>query len=147
MNKKYIIYIIILLLCSCTTRIKDIKDNPVYYSGRTVKVSGQITKIINIPLSHFSFIELKDKSSNIIVLTTRDYYLDQEVTLKTEVIAFDSSSSQNYSINIISAIEDFLNETGYGKGKNLDKVADNISETLVNILDVFEVAYLLIERE
>lgn len=147
MNKYLSFPIIILLLISCTTKIEDLKNNPVYYAGKEVNVSGKITKIVNIPLTNYSFFELKDISDNIIVLTTRDYNLKEEVNINANVVALDTSNNENNSLNVIRSIEKMLIREYNVDEKGVKLTAEAISYYLTGILDALEATYFLLERD
>lgn len=144
--KSILLYIaLFLLLTSCVTKIESIKDNPKDYLDQVVTVSGDVTKRVKIPFTNFSFIELKDSSDNILVFTLSNYSKGSNITLKTEVVAFDSESSEKSTKEVISHIENFLIDNNLFSKKDVKKQAKNIGNFICKSLNVLEATYFLIE--
>lgn len=145
---KYLLLITLFIsLLSCTTKIEYINKNPVYYSGKVVKLTGTVTKIIPIPLTEYSFIELKDSTDDIVVLTIHEYKKNDNVKLRAGVVALDTSKGENYSLNIIKSIEKILVNKYNVDKKGVRLTAETISYYLINIMDAFEATYFLIESD
>lgn len=146
--KNYLILTLFLLsFLSCTTTIKNINDDPVYYSGKEVIVTGKVSKIVNVPLTNYSFIELTDLTDDIVVLTTKEYDRNDSVKLNAGVVALNTENSENYSLNIIKNIEKILVNKYNVDKKGVELTADTISYYLINIMDALEATYFLIESE
>lgn len=144
--KKIIVILLSFTLFSCVTTIESLKQNPGKYAGQVVSVKGEITKLVKIPFTDYSFFEIKDKTDNIIVFTTAKHKKGDLVTIKSKVVGFDSSDQKKSTIVIIENIEELLINNIKLDEKKLKKTAKNIGETLTKALASLDATYLLLEQ-
>ncbi len=143
--KKFFLFFLCITLFSCTTTIINLKDNPQSYIGKSVKINGEITKIIKIPFTDYSLFEFKDKTGNILVFSLKDHVKGENLTITTKVIVYDSSEQEKSTKIIIDNIENFILETLKIDESKVKKISDLIAKAAVKILDSMNASYFLIE--
>ncbi len=79
MKRKVALLLGLILLASCTTKIKEIKENRTDYLGEKVKIEGTVN--MNIPFT--KIYEIKDETGTIYVEASSDLpNKDQKYTIK-----------------------------------------------------------------
>lgn len=139
------IIVLFFLITSCATKIADLKSNPTKYANTTVSVNGEITKLIKIPFTDYRFYEIEDKTDNIIVFSINDRKKGDIVTIKAEVIVYDSTNHKKSTKNIMESLSNFLSDNNL-KSENSEKVISSITKVAVDLLAKFEATYFLIEE-
>lgn len=145
MKKIVLSLITILTLSSCVTKIGDLKANPKEYAGQVVTVSGEVTKVVKIPFTDYSFIELRDSSDDILVFTLSDYRKKDIITTRTEVVSYDSSRGEESTLKVIKALEGFFIENNIFDKDSVKKPAKTIGKFISKSLNALEATYFLIE--
>ncbi|QEN03258.1 hypothetical protein EW093_00570 [Thiospirochaeta perfilievii] len=145
--KKIITIILMVSLFSCTTNIESLKSNPSKYVGEVVTVRGEVSKLVKIPFTDYTFFEIVDKSDNILVFTLKPHTKGDLVTIKTKVIGFDAQNSQESTQVLITNIENFLLNNIKLDEEKLKKNAKSIGETLSKALSAIDATYFLLEQE
>lgn len=147
MKKLIIILFAAGLFVSCATKIGDLKTNPEKYIGQTVIVRGEVTKLVKIPFTEYSFFEISDKSDNIIVFTLTDHTKGDLITFKAKVVGYDSTNAEASTLTVIDAVEEFiLNSIKIDESK-VKKTSEVIGRTLTKALELSSGTYLLLEQQ
>lgn len=141
----YLLFIILLLSSCLTTKIEDIKADPLSYIDKDVKVKGRVEKLVNIPFTDYSFLELKDESDNIVVFTLNDHVKGEEVVIKARVVAYSSENHKKSTEAVITSISNFFVENNIFTAEDVEKPASTIGKFISSILKKMEAAYFLIE--
>ncbi len=144
--KKLLLILLSVTLFSCVTTIGNLKKDPAKYVGQLVTVKGEVTKLIKIPFTDYSFFEIKDKTDNIIVFTLAEHNKGDYITIKSKVVGFDSSDEKKSTMLIIENIEEFLIKNIKLDEAKLKKTAKNIGETLSKVLNGMDATYFLLEQ-
>lgn len=147
MKKIAITLLIMLTLFSCVTKIDDLRNNPKKYAGQTVSIRGTITSVINIPLTDFSFFKIKDKTSDIIVFTVKEHLKGDKITIQAKVIAYDSTKSEESTLNVINSIKEFLKQNTQLDEDKIKSSSTSVGNFLSIILKKMEATYMLIEQD
>lgn len=144
--KKLVIIGVVVLLASClTTKIVDLKENPTKYAGSVVKVTGVVTKVINIPLTEYLIYELTDETGDIIVFTSNEKRKGESIRIDAKVVAYSSGDDKNSSIEIVNALKDFMISKNLASEEKATKLSKSISKVVIAALDRLELTYFLIE--
>lgn len=146
MKSKFLIVLAFLIVASsCVTKIADLKSNPLKYANTTVSVNGEITKLIKIPFTDYRFYEIKDNTDNIIVFSLNDRNKGDIITIKAEVIVYDSSNHKQSTEKIMESISNFLVDNGI-ESKSSDKIISTLTNGAIELLSNIEKTYFLIEE-
>lgn len=144
--KKILLLLLSIILFSCSTKIADLRTNPEKYAGEIVTVMGEVTKLIKIPFTDYSFFEISDKSDNIIVFTLVEHKIKDVVKFKAKVLGYDSTNQEASTLSIIESVEGFiLNNIKIDESK-VKKSAELIGKTLIKALNTSSGTYLLMEQ-
>jgi hypothetical protein len=145
MKKIILIIISVIFTVSCATNIADIRSNPKKFANQVVNVNGIVKNKVNIPFTDFTFFELEDKTSSIIVFTLSDYVKGDKINIKAKVIAYDSTNQVESSIKISKSISTLLIEKASVSKEKAEKTGETIGKFLVTVLNKMEATYLLVE--
>ncbi|OQY38559.1 MAG: hypothetical protein B6229_05680 [Spirochaetaceae bacterium 4572_7] len=145
MKKIVIVVLLITLTMSCVTKISNLKSNPGKYAGNSVKISGVVTKLVKVPFTEYTFLELTDKSDNILIFSLNEHKKGQNTTISAKVIGYSSEDQQQSTLLVIGSIEQFLLDSGIFNEENVTKPAKKIGETISKALAAMDATYFLIE--
>lgn len=136
MNKLKIVTICasILLLLSCVTTLKQVKEDPQNYVGEVIQIRGDITKVQKIPLTDFSLLIFKDTEDiRAVVFTTKERREGHGISIKGKVLAIEEATVNDTSTVAVNGLTDFLIEHNFAdrdKSKNISSTAIKIVRAL-----------------
>lgn len=145
--KKVLLVLTVLFAFSCTTTIGALKQSPEKYVGEVVAVKGEVTKVVSIPFSDYSFFELADKTDNIVVFTLNERNKGEMLTIKAEVIGYDSSDQEKSTKLIVDKVETFFLNNIKADEDKVKKNAETVGKFISSILKKMKATYFLIEQE
>lgn len=150
MLKKLSLVIIVLVvlfpIISCSTTSLEIKENTQRFNGRKVFLSGEITTLINIPLSEVSIYVFKDKAGSVIVLSAAVHHKNDDFLLKGTVVAFPESSSKENSQKYIDISKNFFIENNILTKEKAEKVAIATGKVINKILSSLGNVFIITEE-
>jgi hypothetical protein len=121
----------ILLLLSCVTTLKQVKEDPQNYVGKVIRIHGDITKVQKIPLTDFSLLIFKDTEDiSAVVFTSKERKEGHGISLKGKVLAVEEDTVNDRSSAAVNGLTDFLIEHKFAER---DK-AENISSAVIKIV-------------
>ncbi|MBN2617043.1 MAG: hypothetical protein JXR64_01885 [Spirochaetales bacterium] len=146
--KKIIMFVLsLILLMSCATKISDLKSNPEKYVGEIVKVRGNVNKLVKIPFTDYSFLEIGDDTDNILVFTLKEHEKNEVITMSVKVVGFDSSNPEKSTKSVIDSIEKFILDNIKIDESKVKKTAEVVGSTISKALNASNATYFLIEQE
>lgn len=146
MKRLLIVAIVSVMFFSCATKISNIKNSPEKFAGQTVNVKGEVTKLIKIPFTDYSFFEISDKSDNLTVFSLNDHIKGDVITFRAKVVGFDSTDQNESTIKVIAAVEDFILKNIKIEKSKVNKTAEAIGNALSKALNASSATYFLIEQ-
>ncbi len=137
--------IITVWFVSCVTTSAGIKSNPQAYSGRKVRLSGEITVLVKVPLTAISVYVFEDKEGKVAVLSGAVHEKGERFILKGTVSAFPEKDLQGSSGKMIKTIEKFLVEKDIVSRDKAEKAASAVGKALDQLLKKLGSAFIITE--
>jgi len=99
---------LLFLLAACDylpfgfTPIGDILQNPGSFEGKTIKVKGEVTEVIQLPMFEYKSFTLRDDSGEILVMTAGPLPpLHQKTAIKAQVKTMAIINEQSIGLRLI----------------------------------------------
>ncbi len=141
--------LIILSLSSSLSAItiERLKSNPDRYDGNIVRLRGEVSHIVEIPLTELCVYILKDRTDSIVVFSAFTKEKDERVSIKAEVVAYIGDENEREREKSIDKMEKYLVDKEILK-KNAARRVSEISLKIINtITDAATGTWFIIEQE
>ncbi len=110
---------ILLLLAGCDylpvgfTPIGEIVQNPGSFEGKTIKVKGEVTEVVKLPMFEYKSYVLRDDRGEILVMTTGTLPpLHKKTAIKAQVKTMAIINNQSIGLRLIEVAR--LSFPGFG---------------------------------
>lgn len=134
---------VLLLMAGCATTIADIQADPGQYAGQDVSLSGEVERVISIPLTALQVYELKDATESMAVFSVKEKKKGQRVSITARVVGFDGSSeSAEKSAQVLA---DFLKDQEVLNPALADKAATKALDIIKGVAKAAKGSFFLIE--
>ena len=142
--KKICLALIAVLLAGCATT-GDIHEDPQKYAGKTVILTGKMTKRIPIPFTDLAVFVFEDGRGSALVLSGKEHVLDETVVLKGKVAVFPQKGANREMEDLVSQVKDFLIENGWAKEKNAENAAGAVVKVFAAVIKGLGKAFIILE--
>ena len=148
MKKRIVILLIVLsiIISSCATPLAGIKDDPVRYAGKDVRISAVIELEAPMPFMDYSLYRISDDTDSMFLFTVNSYNIGDKIFTKAHVIGITESGSRN-AINEVSVkTSDYLIDKGIVKPEQARRISTKIVKLIATLGSIAEGSYFLIEE-
>jgi hypothetical protein len=139
--------IVCMTVLGCTTSIESIRQNPGQYAGKEVRIQGEITKKMPLPLTDYSLCIVNGTSEEMILFALKDYSKGDMIMTTVHVIGASEQGARKSAQQIADSLIEFLIENKVTERKIAERISKGLVMVVSNITGAVEGSYLLVEVE
>jgi hypothetical protein len=140
------VFACLFVLSCCVIEIGDLKKDPGKYGGQVVQVSAAVNEKSAIPLIGIGIYRISDPSGNILLVSTRDYAVNQAISPSGLFIAFDGKKSGEGFRRFSGDLKKSLVENKLATEDN-QLLIDTVSNAVADFMVRMKVSFLIFEEE
>lgn len=129
-----------------STDIADIEADPRLYVGQTIRLRGEVTESVALPLGGLSLQTVYDRTGSILLLSSQDRMVSDRVRVRASVVGINTERAVTASSDVLAAIADAI-EPYVEDPERADRVAGIVSRALTRLLPATDSALFLVEKQ
>ena len=137
--------VLVVLTAGCTT-VSGIGNSPQHYAGKSVRIGGTVTRVLNVPLIGFSLYEFTDRTGSVTVVSGEERVKGESFVLRGKVAAFPASAADSAARETIDAVVDFLLENELAAADKAESAAQSVYGVIERAVRALGGIYFIVEE-
>jgi len=151
--KRLLLWIALLILAvgqiaaSGTVDLAEIEANPRKYVGTSTAISGEITKITNVPFTDFQIQTLYDRTATMPLITVIPRSVGETFQGNAQIVGLNTQGAEGSSEKWVQNLADLFVRQKWMSPEEAEKTAQKLHALLVTLFRGMEVSLMAVEDD